>query len=75
MDQPVPAARPGSEAVLLLCLAAFLMAALNESVAKVREVRGEPAGGHELPKKKTARKVPAKKTAAKKTTSRRPRSA
>lgn len=60
-----------------------LMAALNASVAKVRESRGEPTGEaevHELPKPtkktaakktaatKTATKQPAKKTAAKRTT-------
>lgn len=52
-----------------------LMAALEESVAKAKESRGEstgePATVHELPvpkKKATAKKAPAKKTAAKKTT-------
>ncbi|MGW0779065.1 hypothetical protein ACWD01_37005 [Streptomyces sp. NPDC002835] len=43
------------------------MAALNESVAKAREARGdgEHATVREMPKpKKTARKAPAKKAAA-----------
>jgi DNA end-binding protein Ku len=61
-----------------------LMAALQESVAKARESRGEDATVHDLPKKKTAKKAakkqPAKKTTAKKTTAkktarRKPRSA
>ncbi|MGW0778973.1 Ku protein, partial [Streptomyces sp. NPDC002835] len=48
-----------------------LMAALNASVAKAREARGEDdhATVHEMPKpkkKKTAKKAPAKKTTAKK---------
>ncbi|MFF8610865.1 Ku protein [Streptomyces sp. NPDC015346] len=52
-----------------------LMAALQESVAKAKESRGEtggPATVHEMqkpkPKKAAAKKAPAKKTAAKKTT-------
>jgi len=50
-----------------------LMAALNASVAKAREARGEDADVHEMkPKKQTAAK---KKAAAKKAASRRPRSA
>jgi DNA end-binding protein Ku len=58
-----------------------LMAALQESVAKAKESRGETAQAgtvHEMPKpkKKTAtEKTPAKKTTAKKTTSRRRKSA
>ncbi|MGW6414806.1 hypothetical protein [Streptomyces sp. NPDC055055] len=58
-----------------------LMAALEASVARAKEARGEssgPATVHEMPKKKaaakkttTAKKTPAKKTAAKKTTRRR----
>jgi DNA end-binding protein Ku len=53
-----------------------LMAALQESVSKVKAARGE-AEVHEMPKPKkaAAKKQPAKKTAAKKTTGRRPRSA
>ncbi|MGY1579126.1 non-homologous end joining protein Ku [Streptomyces sp. MN13] len=50
-----------------------LMAALQESVSKVRASRGEDAEVHEMPKPK--KKTAAKKTAAKKTASRRPRSA
>ncbi|MGW6570423.1 non-homologous end joining protein Ku [Streptomyces sp. NPDC054975] len=57
-----------------------LMAALEQSVAKAKEARGETGGGdatvHEMPapkkkataKKPAAKKAPAKKTAAKKTT-------
>ncbi|MFI6494717.1 Ku protein [Streptomyces sp. NPDC050564] len=48
-----------------------LMAALQESVAKAQELRGEDATVHEMPKKttaKTTKKSPAKKTAEKKTT-------
>jgi DNA end-binding protein Ku len=46
-----------------------LMAALNESVAKAREQRGEDATVHDLPKpKKTTAKKTTKKAAAKKTT-------
>ncbi|MFF8610990.1 Ku protein [Streptomyces sp. NPDC015346] len=52
-----------------------LMAALQESVAKAKESRGETAGGdatvHEMPKSKkqaAAKKTPAKKTAVKMTT-------
>ena len=57
-----------------------LMAALNESVQQAKASRGEDAGVHELPTKKTAakkttKKQPAKKATAKKTTGRRPRSA
>jgi DNA end-binding protein Ku len=54
-----------------------LMAALQESVAKAKESRGETAGDatvHEMPKPKkkaAAKKAPAKKTAAKKTTRKR----
>ncbi|MEV4947872.1 Ku protein [Streptomyces sp. NPDC053755] len=59
-----------------------LMAALEASVAKAKESRGETTGGdatvHEMPKPKkkatarktTAKKAPAKKTAGKKTTAR-----
>ncbi|MYS70377.1 Ku protein [Streptomyces sp. SID5926] len=47
-----------------------LMAALQQSVSKARESRGEDgahADVHEMPKKRTAKKQPAKKAAAKKT--------
>ncbi|WP_282790958.1 Ku protein [Streptomyces sp. CC224B] len=44
-----------------------LMAALQESVQKARESRGEPAEVHELkPKKKAAKKAATKKTSARK---------
>ncbi|MFF7966781.1 Ku protein [Streptomyces sp. NPDC007903] len=44
-----------------------LMAALNQSVQKAREARGEPADVHEMPKKKAApKKAPAKKAASRK---------
>lgn len=78
-DQPLPEApEPEAPAQVL-----DLMAALQESVAKAREARGEDADVHELPKPKkktaakktTAKKQPAKKTTAKKSTGRRPRSA
>lgn len=57
-----------------------LMAALNASVKKAREERGEPGTVHEMPKKRTAKKQAAKKSAAKKTSAkksagRKPRSA
>jgi DNA end-binding protein Ku len=53
-----------------------LMAALNASVKKARESRGEDADVHEMkPKKTAAKKQPAKKTAAKKTSARKPRRA
>lgn len=56
-----------------------LMAALNASVEKAKERRGEPATVHEMPKKraakKTTKKATAKKTAAKKTASRKPKTA
>ncbi|AWT42537.1 MULTISPECIES: Ku protein [Streptomyces] len=70
-DQPVPAAPEPEQPPQVL----DLMAALNESVAKAKATRGEPAEVHELPKKRAAKKAPAKKTAGKKTTGRRPRSA
>ncbi|MBZ6290450.1 non-homologous end joining protein Ku [Streptomyces olivaceus] len=48
-----------------------LMAALQQSVSKAKESRGEDTGEHadvhKLPKKRAAKKQPAKKTAAKKT--------
>ncbi|MGV9588316.1 non-homologous end joining protein Ku [Streptomyces tendae] len=47
-----------------------LMAALQQSVSKAKESRGEAAGHadvHEMPKKRAAKKAPAKKTAEKKT--------
>ncbi|MBZ6102653.1 Ku protein [Streptomyces olivaceus] len=47
-----------------------LMAALQQSVSKAKESRGEDAGQadvHEMPKKRAAKKQPTKKTAAKKT--------
>lgn len=52
-----------------------LMAALQQSVSKARESRGENAEHadvHEMPKKRAAKKQPAKKTPAKKT-ARKPR--
>ncbi|MEU3656456.1 Ku protein [Streptomyces sp. NPDC032161] len=56
-----------------------LMAALNASVAKAKEARGEAgehATVHEMkPPKKAAKKTPAKEAAAKKTSSRKPTSA
>jgi DNA end-binding protein Ku len=53
-----------------------LMAALQESVSKVKAARGE-AEAHEMPKPKkaAAKKQPAKKTATKKASGRRPHSA
>ncbi|MFK4801601.1 Ku protein [Streptomyces sp. MPA0124] len=53
-----------------------LMAALQQSVSKAKESRGEGTGEHadvhEMPKKRAAKKQPAKKTPAKKT-ARKPR--
>ncbi|MGW3031207.1 non-homologous end joining protein Ku [Streptomyces sp. NPDC001178] len=80
-DQPLPEATEPEKPGAVL----DLMAALQESVSKAKDSRGEDAEVHELPKKKatakkTAKKQPAEKTAAKKTTAkkatgRRPRSA
>jgi DNA end-binding protein Ku len=86
-DKPLPEAPEPEEPGQIL----DLMAALNASVEKAKEARGEhgsDADVHELPapkKKAAAKKQPAKKTAAKKTTAkkatakktsgRRPRSA
>ncbi|MFF9819415.1 Ku protein [Streptomyces sp. NPDC014006] len=81
-DKPLPQAPEAEEPAQVL----DLMAALNASVEKARETRGEHgthAEVHELPKAKkkaAAKKQPAKKTAAKKTatkkaSSRKPRSA
>lgn len=74
-DQPMPEAPKQEEPAQLL----DLMAALNQSVAKAREARGEPAEVHDLPKKQAAKKTTAKKTtpkaSGKKTATRRPRSA
>ncbi|MGV9351572.1 Ku protein, partial [Streptomyces spiralis] len=68
---PEPEAEPGR--VL------DLMAALNASVQKAKQARGEgqEVEVHEMPapKKKPVKKQPAKKTAVKKTAGRRPRSA
>lgn len=49
-----------------------LMAALNESVQRAKESRGEAADVHEMPKK-AAKKQPATKTAAKRAAARKPR--
>ncbi|ASY37014.1 MULTISPECIES: non-homologous end joining protein Ku [unclassified Streptomyces] len=52
-----------------------IMAALEDSVRRAQQSRGESGGQaedatvHEMPKKRTAKKAPAKKTAAKKATS------
>ncbi|MFI9824582.1 Ku protein [Streptomyces sp. NPDC052013] len=63
-DQELPEAPAPAEGTGALV---DLMAALNASVKKARESRGEDADVHEMkPKKKTAKKQPAKKTAAKK---------
>ncbi|MGQ5638821.1 MULTISPECIES: non-homologous end joining protein Ku [unclassified Streptomyces] len=76
-EKPLPAAPEPEQPAAVL----DLMAALQESVSKVKASRGEEAGPaevHELPKPKqktAAKKTTAKKTAAKKTTSRRPRTA
>ncbi|MFD4116556.1 hypothetical protein ACFWSJ_24245 [Streptomyces niveus] len=60
------------------------MSALEQSVQKAKESRGESgedATVHDMPSrkkttaKKTAKKAPAKKTAAKKTSGRKPRTA
>ncbi|MEU7305179.1 hypothetical protein [Streptomyces sp. NPDC007206] len=85
--KPLPAAPEPERSAAVL----DLMAALQESVSKVKASRGEEAGPaevHELPKlkpktaakkttakKTTAKKTAAKRTAAKKTASRRPRTA
>ncbi|MER5375931.1 hypothetical protein [Streptomyces sp. NPDC002553] len=77
-DKPMPQAPEPEQPSQV----ADLMAALQQSVAKVKASRGEDADVHELPerkkspaKKATAKKQPAKKTAAKKTAARKPRSA
>ncbi|MYU24665.1 Ku protein [Streptomyces sp. SID8352] len=67
-EPAAPAPEPAEESGQLV----DLMAALNESVAKAKASRGEPAGRdadvHEMPTKRAAKKAPAKKTAGKKTT-------
>lgn len=73
-----PAPADGKEKAAALVV--DLMAALEASVAKAKEARGEAADDapvHEIPTKKAAaaKKAPAKKTAAKKPTSRRRKSA
>ncbi|MFE2015662.1 Ku protein [Streptomyces sp. NPDC059491] len=80
-EHRAPAAPEGEEAESAPVV--DLMAALEASVAKAKEARGEssgPATVHEMPKPKkkaaakkttTVKKAPAKKTAAKKTTRRR----
>ncbi|MEU9446448.1 hypothetical protein AB0D42_37500 [Streptomyces sp. NPDC048304] len=76
-EKPLPAAPEPEQPAAVL----DLMAALQESVSKVKASRGEAAGPadvHQLPKPKketAAKKTTAKKTAAKKTTGRRPRTA
>ncbi|KUM92554.1 hypothetical protein AQI95_44085 [Streptomyces yokosukanensis] len=81
-QKPLPAAPESEQPAQVL----DLMAALDASVQKAKEARGEDTGlaeVHELPKPKkkaAARKQPAtkaaaKKAAAKKATGRRPRSA
>ncbi|MGW2426042.1 non-homologous end joining protein Ku [Streptomyces sp. NPDC001709] len=73
-ERPLPEAPEPEQPTQVL----DLMAALQESVSKVKAARGEAeAEVHELPKpKKTAaKKTAAKKTTVKKTTGRRPRSA
>ncbi|WP_435227414.1 Ku protein [Streptomyces sp. Tue6028] len=62
--EPPAVAEPAQERAQIV----DLMAALQESVAKAREARGEDATVHEMSKKKTVKKAPAKKTASKKTT-------
>ncbi|MEV7130120.1 Ku protein [Streptomyces sp. NPDC093260] len=74
--EPAEAPEPAAEPAKVL----DLMAALNESVARARQDRGESdthADVHEMPKpkKQTAKKQPAKKTAKKTTTTRRSRPA
>ncbi|MFI6360578.1 hypothetical protein ACIBJF_50590 [Streptomyces sp. NPDC050743] len=76
-ERPLPEAPEPEQPAQVL----DLMAALQESVSKVKAARGE-ADVHELPKpkkaaakKQPAKKAAAKKTTAKKTTGRRPRSA
>ncbi|MFD4586355.1 Ku protein [Streptomyces sp. NPDC058434] len=58
-ELPQPAAEPSGQVV-------DLMAALNASVAKAREQRGEPATVHDMPMKRAAKKSAAKKSAAQK---------
>jgi len=70
--QPLPEAEAPEEPGKVL----DLMAALQESVSKVRASRGEDAEVHEMPKpKKTAAKKQPAKKAAKKSAGRRPKSA
>ncbi|MFE2457536.1 Ku protein [Streptomyces sp. NPDC059402] len=69
--EPPTAPAPAAESGQLV----DLMAALQQSVSKAKESRGEHADHadvHEMPKKRAAKKTPAKKTAAKKT-ARKPR--
>ncbi|MFE1586995.1 Ku protein [Streptomyces sp. NPDC058737] len=70
--QPPVAPEPAAESGQLV----DLMAALQQSVSKAKESRGEDTGAHadvhEMPKKRAAKKTPAKKAAAKKT-ARKPR--
>ncbi|MEU8034810.1 hypothetical protein AB0C13_40905 [Streptomyces sp. NPDC049099] len=75
-EKPLPEAPEHEQPAAVL----DLMAALQESVSKVKASRGEgegPAEVHELPRpnKAAPRKQPAKKAAAKKASGRRPRSA
>ncbi|GAA4799397.1 Ku protein [Streptomyces ziwulingensis] len=71
--EPAPVPEPAEPRAQIV----DLMAALNDSVAKAREARGDggDADVHEMPTKRAAKKQPAKKTAAKKTTARKPRRA
>ncbi|MFF6966345.1 Ku protein [Streptomyces anthocyanicus] len=70
--QPPAAPEPAAESGQIV----DLMAALQQSVSKAKESRGEDTGKHadvhDMPKKRTAKKQPAKKAAAKKT-ARKPR--
>jgi DNA end-binding protein Ku len=69
--EPPTAPEPAAESGQLV----DLMAALQQSVSKAKESRGEDTGHadvHEMPKKRAAKKQPAKKTTAKKT-ARKPR--
>lgn len=64
--EPPAAPEPAAESGQLV----DLMAALQQSVSKAKDARGENgahADVHEMPKKRAAKKQPAKKTAAKKT--------
>lgn len=64
--EPPAAPEPAAESGQLV----DLMAALQQSVSKAKESRGEDTGHadvHEMPKKRVAKKAPAKKAAARKT--------